>query len=204
MSLGSTSPPATEPRGAARRRQLLEATVRLIGEGGIAAIDHRAVAAAAGVPLGSTTYYFSSKDDMVAQALRHVAEREASEIDAQVSDGQLDVEPELLPERLADLVLRIWAGDRVTLLAQYELYLESARRADLRPAAARWDQAYRDLLCHALEGLGAPDPPGRARLLCAGLDGLLLEHVASGGDVRELRVLVIEMIERLAAPSGSS
>lgn len=178
---------------------LLDATVRLIGEGGIAAIDHRAVAAAAGVPLGSTTYYFKSKDDMVAQALHHVAEREAAEIDAQVAGGQLDVEAKLLPERLADLVIQIWAGDRVTLLAQYELYLESARRPDLRPAAERWDQAYRDLLRHALERLGAPDPERRARLLCAGLDGILLDHVATGSDSRELRSLVIELIERLAA-----
>ena len=63
----------TEPRGAARRRALLEATVRVIGRGGIAAVDHRAVAAEAGVPLGSTTSSFESKGDMDAQALQHVA-----------------------------------------------------------------------------------------------------------------------------------
>ncbi len=191
---------AAPPRGAARRRVLLDAAVRVIGRGGVAAVDHRAVAAEAGVPLGSTTYYFESKDDMVARALEHVAEREAERIGAQVASGQLDVGPELLPERLADVVLHAWAGDRVVLLAQYELYLESARRPDLRPAAERWDQAYRDLLQHALEQLGTPDPERRARLLCAGLDGLLLDHVATGSDPADLRTLAVDLIERIARP----
>jgi DNA-binding transcriptional regulator YbjK len=187
------------PRGAGRRRALLDAAVRVIGRGGIAAADHRAVAAEAGVPLGSTTYYFDSKDDMVARALEHVAEREAERLGAEAT-GRLDVGPELLPERLADVVLDAWAADRVTLLAQYELYLESARRPDLRPAAERWDRAYRDLLRHALELLGTPDPDRRAHLLCASLDGLLLDHVATAGDPAALRSNAIELIERLAAP----
>ena len=191
---------ASVPRGAARRLLLLDACVRVIGRGGIAAADHRAVAAEAGVPLGSTTYYFESKHDMVARALEHVADREAERLHAESDGGALDVGPALLPERLADVVIHAWAGDRVTLLAQYELYLESARRPDLRPAAERWDQAYRDLLEHALELLGAPDPSRRARLLCAGLDGLLLDHVATAGDAAELRSLAIELIERIAAP----
>jgi TetR/AcrR family transcriptional regulator, regulator of biofilm formation and stress response len=192
--------PASMPRGAARRRALLDATVRVIGRGGIAAVDHRAVAAEAGVPLGSTTYYFDSKDDMVARALEHVAEREAERLRAESDGGALDVGPDLLPERLADILIDAWAGDRVTLLAQYELYLESARRPDLRPAAERWDAAYRDLLEHVLERLGTPDPDRRARLLCAGLDGLLLDHVATGSDPADLRSLAIELIERVAAP----
>lgn len=171
----------------------------MIGRGGIAAVDHRAVAAEAGVPLGSTTYYFSSKDDMVAQALEHVADREADRIDAGVRAGALDTAAETLPERLADTLIDIWAGDLVVLLAQYELYLESARRPDLRPAAERWDRAYRDLLGHALEQLAVPDPDRRTRLLCAGLDGLLLDHVATGTDAAELRADVVELIRRIAA-----
>jgi TetR/AcrR family transcriptional regulator, regulator of biofilm formation and stress response len=190
---------APPPRGAARRRALLDAAVRVIGRGGIAAVDHRAVAAEAGVPLGSTTYYFESKDDMVARALEHVAEREAGRLRAEAAGGALDVGPDLLPERLADVVIHAWASDRVTLLAQYELYLESARRPDLRPAAERWDSAYRELLEHALELLGAPRPGRRARILCASLDGLLLDHLATAGDPAELRSLAIELIERVAA-----
>jgi TetR/AcrR family transcriptional regulator, regulator of biofilm formation and stress response len=191
---------ATATRGVARRRALLDATVRVIGRGGIAAVDHRAVAAEAGVPLGSTTYYFESKDDMVARALEHVADQESERIRAELDRSSLAVDRKLLPERLADLVVDLWASDRTVLLAQYELYLESARRADLRPAAARWDAAYRSLFHHALEQAATPDPAHRAHLLCAGLDGLLLDHLATGSDPAELRSLAIDLIARLAAP----
>lgn len=202
MDPTATANPAETPlrsRGAARRLQLLEATVRLIGRGGIAAVDHRAVAAEANVPLGSTTYYFASKDEMVAEALEHVADRESARIAAALEGGLLDTAADTLPERLADTLIEIWAGDLVVLLAQYELYLESARRPDLRPAAERWDRAYRDLLRRALDQLGVEDPARRARLLCAGLDGLLLDHVATGTEARSLRSDLIDLIHRIAA-----
>ena len=70
----------TDPRGEARRRELLEATLRVVGRGGVGAVTHRVVAREAGVPLGSTTYYFKTKEEMVAQALELVAERETSSI----------------------------------------------------------------------------------------------------------------------------
>lgn len=193
----ATSPPPS--RGAARRLQLLEAAVRIIGRGGIAAVDHRAVAAEAGVPLGSTTYYFASKEEMVAEALAHVADREAARIAAALEGGLLDTAADALPERLADTLIEIWAGDLVVLLAQYELYLESARRPDLRPSAERWDRAYRDLLRRALEQLDVDDAERRARLLCAGLDGLLIDHVATGTDARALRTDLVDLIHRIAA-----
>jgi DNA-binding transcriptional regulator YbjK len=171
--------------------------VRVIGRGGVAAVDHRAVAAEAGVPLGSTTYYFESKADMVSQALGYVADREAERLGEEIDGGLLDSRSGTPAERLADLMIDVWAGDRTVLLAQYELYLESARREDLRPAAARWDAAYREFFTAALEQLGVPDPPRTARLLCVALDGLLLDHVATGSSPETLRELAIETIRRL-------
>lgn len=172
----------------------------MIGRGGIAAVDHRAVAAEAGVPLGSTTYYFESKADMVAQALHHVADREAERLRTETVQGALADTKGTPAERLADLMIDVWAGDRTVLLAQYELYLESGRREDLREAVGRWDRAYAELLQYALTQLGAPDVERRARLLCAGLDGLLLEHLATGSAPAELRELAVDLIERIAAP----
>ena len=186
----------TEPRGAARRREILEATVRVIGRGGVEAVEHRAVAAEAGVPLGSTTYYFDSKADMVAQALHHVADRETERVEEQVQVVRAE-DPDGLPERFVDWAMDQAFADRVVLLAQYELYLEGARRVELRPAAERWDGAWHSLHEAALKRLGAPDPGRRAQLLCAGIDGLILQFLATGRDLGELRPLLIELIERL-------
>jgi TetR/AcrR family transcriptional regulator, regulator of biofilm formation and stress response len=189
--------PVSASRGAARRHALLEAAVRVIGRGGIAAVDHRAVAAEAGVPLGSTTYYFESKDDMVAQALHHVADRESERLEAEVLAGLLDERASIV-DQLADLILGTWASERVVLIAQFELYLEAGRRADLRPVAERWDRAYRELLARALACLGTLDPIEHAHLLGAAIDGLLLQHIAKGSDRAVVRRSVIAMIERIA------
>jgi hypothetical protein len=86
----------------------------------------------------------------------------------------------------------------MVLLAQYQLYLESARRDELRPAAELWDAAYRTFYARALEILGAPDPTGRAKLLCVSLDGLILQHLARAGDESELRTRASELIELIA------
>jgi TetR/AcrR family transcriptional regulator, regulator of biofilm formation and stress response len=188
----------TERRGAARRRELLDATLRVIGRGGLAGVDHRAVAAEAGVPLGSTTYYFSSKDDMVTQTFAHVAEQEDERLAGQRHSLE-EADAGAVSERLTDIVIDAVSIDRIMLLAQYELYLESARRDDLRAAAERWDSAYAELFELALEKAGSPDPAGRGRLLCVALDGLVLQHMALDGEPDELRSRARELVRLFAA-----
>src|SRR5690349_24946758 len=65
-----------------RRQRIIDAAIRVVGERGIAGLSHRAVAAAADVPLGSTTYHFATLDDLLVAALRQCNEaffREAGE-----------------------------------------------------------------------------------------------------------------------------
>src|SRR3954453_5991308 len=63
-------------RGELRRGELLEAAIHLIGAQGLDAVTHRAVAAEAGVPAASTSYYFRSKDELIDEALNTLATRE--------------------------------------------------------------------------------------------------------------------------------
>jgi len=48
-----------------RRELILQTTLQLIARGGIDVVTHRRVADAAGIPLGSTTYYFQSRDHLL-------------------------------------------------------------------------------------------------------------------------------------------
>src|SRR5262249_59005138 len=66
-SLSTPSAPARSERGAAKRRRILEATLAIVGREGAGAVTHRAVAREAGVPLAATTYYFSSRHDLLAE-----------------------------------------------------------------------------------------------------------------------------------------
>jgi AcrR family transcriptional regulator len=71
---------AVTPKGVRRRGALVSAAAELLCEGGFEAVRHRAVARRAGLPLASTTYYFSSLDELVGNAVEFIAQlRQASD-----------------------------------------------------------------------------------------------------------------------------
>src|SRR3954452_22430705 len=63
------APTALARSQAARRRRVLDATLRLASEGGFDAVQMRDVAAAADVALGTVYRYFSSKERLLLEAM---------------------------------------------------------------------------------------------------------------------------------------
>lgn len=103
------SRPQRRSTGAANstRNDLLQATIDVIQRDGVGAATSRAVADAAGVNLGAITYYFGSKDTLVAEALAETGRRLlAPVIDALTEAAspltQLQRAVVLLPEILGD------------------------------------------------------------------------------------------------------
>jgi len=185
-----------------RREQILEATLRVIGRSGREAVTHRAVAEEAGVPLGSTTYYFDSRDDLLGQALEHVARKE--------TDRHTQLGHELRKARssrqLADMLLDqlvFEIDDRDAYVAEYELWLEASRRPDLREAATTWCDAVQLAVAGAMEKLGSTDPGADASLVVAAIDGLGERVLAREDDpaeaAAEFRPQLRRLIERLLA-----
>src|SRR5919106_7033057 len=74
------------PKGEARREAILRATLALIGERGLDAVTHRAVAERAGVPLSATTYWFASKDELLQETLLLAAREEVERLERLVVD----------------------------------------------------------------------------------------------------------------------
>jgi DNA-binding transcriptional regulator YbjK len=204
-------PPATraptrgrrDPRGELRRAELLEAAIHLIGARGLDAVTHRAVAAEAGVPAASTSYYFRSKDELIDEALRTLATREierlrerrealgagAADLEATTAALAAWIEEQLTPE------------GRVAMLAQYQLQLEAARRPEARDILAAWKEGTDDLAETAMRSLGAADVETSGILLVCAIDGLRLRLMASGhaplrGDALRavLRALLVGLV----------
>jgi DNA-binding transcriptional regulator YbjK len=185
-----------------RREQILEAALRVIGRAGVQAVTHRAVAEEAGVPLGSTTYYFDSRDDLIRQALEYVA---ASEVERYGKRGDLlrTVEsPGELADRLIDELVAA-AQDRIAYIAEYELWLEAGRRPELREAAQNWCDAEQRSVAIAMEALGSADAATDASLVVAAIDGLGERVLAREDDpaeaAEEFRPELRRLIERLAS-----
>ncbi len=66
----------------ARRTAIMTAAAELIVEVGVDAITHRMVAARADVPLGATTQYFDTLDDLREAALQLLAEHVEAQLNA--------------------------------------------------------------------------------------------------------------------------
>lgn len=63
-----------QQRGETRRDAILRATWDVMLRDGVRGVRHRAVAAAAGVPLSATTYYFKDIQDLLVQSFELFAE----------------------------------------------------------------------------------------------------------------------------------
>ena len=183
-----------------RREQILEAALRLIGRSGRQAVTHRAVAEEAGVPLGSTTYYFDSRDDLLAQALEYVAAEEIERYGRLGGELRHVRSGRELADRLIEELVAA-ARDRVAYTAEYELWLEAGRRPELREAAQNWCDAEQRAVAGALEDLGSSDPAADASLVVAAIDGLGERVLAREEDpaqaAREFRPELRRLIERL-------
>lgn len=124
---------AVRSRGIERREALIAAATAHVMEHGVSSLSHRAVAASAGVPLGSTTYYFASIDELRAEALSRLILGDAERRQRVLGEplGSDAASPELAA-RLLDLVF----GERITIGADrlalyYERIAEAARAPQL-------------------------------------------------------------------------
>ncbi len=183
---------------AERRSAILEATVTILAGDGLAAVTHRAVAREAGVPLAATTYYFSSKDELLGEALDLLAEDQISRLGERALElGDRLGSPDQAAEAIAEVLLPDADAAR-GLLAKFEVYLEAARRPGLRETATRWQAAFEGLAEAALQRAGAPEPDRRAAILVAGVDGILVHELSGGiddGAVERLRPRLERLFE---------
>lgn len=172
---------ADRPRGVARRRALIEATLQIVGEVGPDSVTHRRVAEVAGLPLASTTYWFDSKEDLLTAALQHAAEQDIARLQTFAASAGDAKDP--IAAAVAVIVEQADVRTltrRASLLASYALLLEAARRPVLRDFAREWTRAYLEVLEPILERAGSGRPRSDAELLVAAADGLFVEQLALG------------------------
>ena len=113
-----------------RRAALLEAAAELAAEVGAGSVTHRAVAARAGVPLSTTSYFFDSIDELVTEALQlgataRVSDFDAAERVAVLGHGRIG-------GRLDEVAAQFLSEDRTVQAGLVELYLAAGRQPELR------------------------------------------------------------------------
>ena len=178
--------------GERKREQILDASVRVFGTGGASAVTHRAVAKVARVPLGSTTYYFTDRNDLLLQTMAHAraceAIRLASIVDALDEVLTIDRSVEVLTEMFFDKTV----ADPLYDLALFEMFMEATRNVTVRDEAREWSRMIGSLVDRVLP----PSDPGLLResaiqIVACLIDGLMLEAVSNG------ELTVADLSERL-------
>lgn len=174
-----------------RPQLLTEAAITLIAGSGLRALTHRAVDATAGVPIGTTSYHFRTRRELLRGVLVRIAAVNAERL-ARLPGPPTDIAgaPLTRPERLAEageLAERAAAfvdgqisEHRDRTLARMACEIDVASDPDLRDILHAGG-IFRTLAIGAVTRLGAVDPPRQADGLVALLDGLQYDRLVGVG-----------------------
>ena len=170
-----------------RAERILDATIAVIAEHGVAGTTHRLVAAAADVPLGSMTYHFTGLDDLRARAFTRHAERMAASYEAHFAGVRSRAD---VVDAVTDLVHGDAGADDGDWAVAYELYLAALRDPALRTVTESWMRRSRSVLERFVD-------PVTARGVDALIEGLLMHKILSTGPVarEQTREIVARVVD---------
>ena len=129
------------PQNTERRRALADAAIDVLGRQGVHGLSHRAVDERSGLPAGTTSNYFRSRDALLAAAMERIADLHYADMEAASALEAAPIGREELIEMLGLSLLAAAAQHRTRYLAVYELSLEATRRPALRETLERMNDA---------------------------------------------------------------
>ncbi|MFT3716210.1 MAG: TetR family transcriptional regulator [Gordonia sp. (in: high G+C Gram-positive bacteria)] len=153
-----------------RRQLIVETAAALLSAGDGERLTHRRVAERAQIPLGSTTYYFTSLDDLRTAALGHLA---AGVDESLAATAALIEDSDRSPEAIARL-FHDYLGETEHVRADTALYVAGLQNADLAPLSRRWFSGLVDVLADTLTDRRT------ATSMAVFLDGAILNTVLWG------------------------
>lgn len=143
-----------KPNDPERRGRILRAALEVIGSEGVYAASYRRIAAQAGVPLGSTTYYFSDLETLIVSAFETLREELEPRYAAPLREAQTTSD-------IVDALVAATCGATAPTLEDIRLYQEmhlyGARSAQVAELLRDFQQESLMILRRCL-----PDSPARA------------------------------------------
>ncbi|MDQ0763809.1 TetR/AcrR family transcriptional regulator [Streptomyces canus] len=163
-----------------RRAALVDAGVEVLAREGARGLTFRAVDTEAGVPVGTSSNYFSNRDDLLRQIDARLHVRLAPDPDVVADLLTRPKDRSLVKALMHDLTARA-THDRTGYLALLEMRLEATRRPELR---ASYTQSVRADLEEGMRfhrEAGLPGGDETVMVLYLAMLGLLLEHLTLPG-----------------------
>ncbi|MFH8250159.1 TetR/AcrR family transcriptional regulator [Microbacterium sp. B2969] len=182
----STKRGANDPE---RRNRIIDAALEVIVEEGVHQTTHRRIAARAGVPLGSLTYYFESLSEILEEAFVHLSGRMAAEYSAALVAARTRDEA---CEAVVDLICGGSYADEGGVRALFEMYSYGNYNT-------RVHDLCRDWLFASRHSLGRHFSEPTARALDALIEGWPMHQAweRAAVDRSLVRAVVGAIVERL-------
>lgn len=167
-----------------RREVLLEAAVRVIARQGMRGLTHRSVEAEAGVPHGSTTYYFGTRQDLLTALMAYMAERGRREIDPIARSLTLSLADRSKPIDLEGIArsLLAWIDQAAEMeLARYELQVTAARDPEMKQLMTDNCETFREMCEPIVIACGSQDVKLDSKIVQAAIDGWMFSRLTQTG-----------------------
>jgi DNA-binding transcriptional regulator YbjK len=165
-----------------RREALLDAAIDVVAAQGMRGLTHRAVEAEAGLPHGSTTYYFGTRHDLLVAMMQHTAEkgRRAVEPIARALTLQLaDRSKPVDIDSIGDALIAWIDAQGAMELARYELQITGARDEEMKQLMTETCEVFRQICEPVVIACGSSDPAGDAKIVQAAIDGWMFNRLTN-------------------------
>lgn len=163
-------------RNRQRRSELADAGLRILAREGARGLTHRAIDDEAGVPKGTASNYFRSRNDVVSGLVDRIGERLAPDPSVHTPLAAQPPGPELFAAYIRDIVARLLGNPDVTL-ALFELRLEASRRPEVREVLGNWQRSNFDSDVEFNLAAGLPGGAREVALFHYAIDGLLFDRL---------------------------
>ena len=171
-----------EERRAATRTKLLDATVRSLVDGGLAATTSRRVCELAGVSQGAQTYHFPLRTDLLGAAVEHVAAERIAALRERAPDFPADRRA-----RMAALLDHLWSDFKTsTFVVFVKLWVAAAHDPELHARLVPVERQLAEAIASLSQDVLGPEPDPqlqiRIRIAVDAMRGLALtEHFEPRG-----------------------
>lgn len=163
-----------------RREDLLDAAIAVLGESGIHGLTHRAVDVAAGLPAGSASNHFRTRDALLNAVAERFAARERANWE-QLAIEICPTTPDGLARALAAFALDSTGSNRTLTLARYTILVEAAIYPPLRDQLTETGRRVNAWFTNWVRIAGSADPDRDAPIIMNHWTGIVLHQLANPG-----------------------
>ena len=163
------------PANPERRNQILDAAIDILCDDGVGGLTHRQADTRAGVPAGTTSNYFRTRQALLEATAARTVDLHWQRVELlQASIGPIS------RDTLKALMIRMLDPDdqfRRWTLARFELFMESTRREELRPLMRELQAAAVKSATLLFEAAGFTPTPERIDELSRVLNGFVFSNL---------------------------